>query len=126
VADDALVELDGALELGERGRLGVEVGDDVVAGVPLPDRIGQRALAQVVVLGRLPGGLRDQRVEVQELLVDGLFVQGRIEDIDHLVRTGHDTFLWSGRPGPGVGAGEEDCEGRNIAGQAGIGKKRER
>src|SRR5207249_9572601 len=79
-------------------------------GITLPDRVGERSFPKMVVPGRLDAGLRHQGVEVLELLIDGLFVQGRIEDIDHLVRTGHDTFLWSGRPGPGAGAGEEDCE----------------
>jgi hypothetical protein len=51
-----------------------------------------------------------------ELLVDGLFVQGRIEDIDHLVRAGHDTFLWSLAPGSWCGSpGGEICQPGNIA-----------
>ena len=38
VTDDAVVELDGALVLGERGGVGAEASDDVVAGLAASDR----------------------------------------------------------------------------------------
>jgi hypothetical protein len=38
-------------------------------------------------------------VEAREALVDGGLFERAVEDIDHLVLTGHDTFLWSGASG---------------------------
>ena len=41
VADDAVVELEGALVLGQGGGLGRELGDDVVAVVAWTDGVGE-------------------------------------------------------------------------------------
>ena len=102
----ALVQLDGPLELGEGGAVGVELGDDVVAGLVLLDRIGEGPLAPVAHLGSFDAGLLDEGVEAREALVDGRLFERTIEDIDDLVLTGHDTFLrsespraWCGRRG---------------------------
>jgi hypothetical protein len=46
-------------------------------------------------------------MEAREALVDGGLFERAVEDIDHLVLTGHDTFLRSRSPRAGVGA-EED------------------
>ena len=50
VANDAVVELERALVLGERGGLGVERRDDVVAGLARADLVGELAAAPVVEL----------------------------------------------------------------------------
>jgi hypothetical protein len=50
----------------------------------------------VVHLGRLNTCLLDEGVEACEALIDGGLFERTVEDIDHLVLTGHDTFLRSG------------------------------
>src|SRR3954465_15084480 len=45
IANDAFVELDGALVLGQRGRLGAEARDDVVAGFTASDLVRELATA---------------------------------------------------------------------------------
>src|SRR3954464_14356729 len=54
VTDEAVVELDGALVLGERGGLGAEARDDVVAGFPAADGVRELAAAPMVGL-EIPG-----------------------------------------------------------------------
>ena len=78
----------------------------------------------MVHLGSIGAWLLDEGVESSESLVDGGFFECTIEDIDRLVLTGHDTFLWSMSPGPGVGSGEDDCERRNSSGGKDLGKGR--
>src|SRR5512133_2962658 len=50
VANDAVVELDGALVFRERGGVGAEAGDDVVAGLASSDGIGELAPSPVIEL----------------------------------------------------------------------------
>ena len=50
VADDALVELDRALVLGERRGVGGEASDGVIAGLAAPDWISELASAPVIDL----------------------------------------------------------------------------
>ena len=56
----------------------------------------------------LGAGLLDEGVEPSESLVDGGLFERTVEDIDHLVLTGHDTFLRSESPRAGVGAEEDE------------------
>ncbi len=50
VADDAVIQLDRAFVFGERGGLGTETCDDVVAGLAPPDGIGELSASPVVEL----------------------------------------------------------------------------
>ena len=50
VADDAVVELDRALVLGQRGGVGAEASDDVVAGLAAADRVRELATSPVIDL----------------------------------------------------------------------------
>src|SRR5689334_19573014 len=69
VANDALVELDGSVVLGERRGVGRELGDGVVAGLAASDRIRELAAAPVVDLE--VARVSEQTVESTELVGDG-------------------------------------------------------
>ena len=102
MADDAVVELDRALVLGQRLSRRFELGDDVVAGFVVVDGVGQRTLAPMVARWCVGCRLGQEGVKLVQALRNRGLVEGGIEDIDRLVLTCHDTFLWSGSPDPGV------------------------
>ena len=87
VANDAVVELDRALVLGQRGGVGAEARDDVVAGLAAADRVGELAASPVihVEIARVA----EQAVKAAELVVDGGVFERRVEDIDRLILTRH-------------------------------------
>src|SRR3954471_6632060 len=87
ITNDAFVELDGALVLGQRGRFGAEARDDVIAGVPASDLVSELATAPVIQLH--VGRLSEQRVEAVELVVDGGVFESRVEDIHRLILACH-------------------------------------
>jgi hypothetical protein len=87
VAQDALVELERALELGEHLHVGqVELGDDVVAVLAALDRVRQGAAAPVLDAD-VAGGAQ-QPVVAGDLVVDGGVFERTVEDVDRLVRAG--------------------------------------
>src|SRR4051812_32302293 len=83
IANDAFVELDGALVLGQRGRFGAEARDDVVAGFAASDLISELATAPVRELH--VGGFAEQSVEAVELVGNGGVFERRVEDIHRLI-----------------------------------------
>jgi hypothetical protein len=101
VAQDALVELERALELGEHLHVGqVELGDDVVAVLAALDRVRQGAAAPVLEADLARGA--QQPVVPGDLVVDGGVFERAVEDVDRLVLTrglgrhGWQSSLWSG------------------------------
>src|SRR3954471_16096456 len=87
VANDAFIQLDGALVLGQRGRFGAEARDDVIAGVAASDLISELATAPVSQLH--VGGLAEQSVEAVELVGNGGVFECGIEDIHRLILACH-------------------------------------
>src|SRR5436190_764939 len=91
-----LLELHGALVLRQQPRGGLELGDDVVAGVALLDWKRQRSLAPMRDVGDGAFAVLGQEgVELLEFLGDRRLFQDTIEDVDRLVPTRHVTSLWS-------------------------------
>src|SRR5215208_6162390 len=97
MAQHPFVELDGPLELGKSSSGRVKLDYDVITGFVLLDGISKGPLAPMIYLGSFSAGLLDESMEAGEALIDGGLFERTVEDIDHLVLTSHDTFLWTGR-----------------------------
>src|SRR5688500_5695281 len=97
VSDDAVVQLEGALVLRQRGRFRAEARDDVVALFLAPD--GVRQLTPAPVIDAHVGGGAEQGVDALAALSDGGVLESRLEDIARLVLPKHgEPSLWSFRP----------------------------
>src|SRR5205814_10644531 len=89
-------ELHGALVLRQQVSGGLELGDDVVAGVALLDGKRQGSLAPMSDVGDGAFAVLGQEgVELLEFLGDRGLFQHTIEDVNRLVPTRHVTSLWS-------------------------------
>ena len=122
VSNDAFVELDGALVLGERGGLGAEARDDVVAGLTPADRVRELAASPVVELK--VGRISEQAVKSTELVGDGGVFERGIEDVDRLILARHAwailPLVWTA-PRWLPEQGEGKCYGRlDLSGSAAV------
>src|SRR5689334_8660361 len=87
MTDDAVIELDRTLIFGERGGIGGEASNGVVAGLAAAD--GVRKLATAPVIHLEVSRISEKAVEAAELVVDGRVFECRIEDVDGLILTRH-------------------------------------
>src|SRR4051812_24196218 len=87
MADDAFVQLDGALVFGKRGGISGEARDGVVAGIAASDLVRELAAAPVVDVQ--VAGVAEQRVELAQLVVDGRIFERGVEDVGRLILTRH-------------------------------------
>src|SRR2546423_4120430 len=91
IANDAVVELECALVLGERRRLGSEFGDDVIAVVFRADGVGELSTSPMGDF-RLCGCM-EQSVEAVDFVCDGGVFESRVEDVHRLVCARHSAIL---------------------------------
>src|SRR5436190_21220388 len=93
-----------------------------MAGVALLDRKRQRSFAPMSDVGDGAFAvLRQEGVELLELLGDRGLFQHTIEDVDGLVPTRHVTSLWSGASRRGCGTEQGVCGRRDRRRRAAVG-----
>ena len=108
VPHDAVVELEGALVLGEHVRIDGKPRDGVVAVLAEADAVGELAPPPVIDLDLLAVQAK-QAVEAVELLIDGGIIEGGVEDVDRLVFARHGRAIL-----PVVVAPPADCGRRDM------------
>src|SRR5690242_10582076 len=84
--ENGVGDLQHALDFGDLGLLEVEFLDDVIALSLLFDPIGQTTLAPWGDLAHLAAISLNQMADLLDLLLDGLIVKLRLDDVHQFVR----------------------------------------